>query len=298
MKYWILATRPKTLAASVAPVLIGSTVAYYDGFFSWPWALLALVGALLIQIGTNFANDYFDFKKGADTAERLGPVRATQAGLISPEHMKRAFIVTFAAACLCGLGLIYRGGWPIAAIGLASVLSGILYTGGPFPLGYWGLGNIFVLIFFGPVAVAGTHYVQALYFSPEALVLGFCVGFISVGLITVNNLRDHVQDKKAGKRTLVVLLGPLWAKIEYSLAILGATCLPILLFQEEHPLLVFLGLFLILAYKPLKGVWTLEGADLNKVLEQTGRLLISYTVLVSVLWIAKINAISWDTLLR
>ncbi len=155
LKLWLLAARPKTLPAAIAPVLIGTAMAYGDGAAVVLPALAALFGAIMIQIGTNLANDYYDFIKGADTAERIGPMRLTQAGLISPGAMKRAAFVVFGLAVLAGCYLVWRGGWPIVAIGLSSVLFGVLYTGGPFPLGYHGLGELFVLIFFGPVAVGG-----------------------------------------------------------------------------------------------------------------------------------------------
>ena len=171
IKIWLEAARPKTLWASIAPVVMGTALAYGDDKFDWLIAVATIVSSMAIQIATNFANDYFDHFKGADTSERLGPVRATAAGLVSPATMKFAFIATFALAFVVGMYLVYHGGWPILLIGVFSILFGILYTGGPFPLAYNGLGDIFVLFFFGPVAVGGTYYLQALSITPTVLIL-------------------------------------------------------------------------------------------------------------------------------
>ena len=165
---------------------------------------MALLGAILIQIATNFANDYFDFVNGADTEERVGPTRATQAGLITPNAMKWAFILTFALTIPVIAFLTIKGGMVIVWIGIASIISGILYTGGPKPLGYMGLGDIFVLIFFGPIAVGGTEYVQSLEWSVDATIIGLASGFISTAILVVNNLRDKDTDSKVGKNTLAV----------------------------------------------------------------------------------------------
>ncbi len=161
MRVWWEAARPKTLWASAAPVVMGTAMALADGALHAPSALCALLGALLIQVGTNYANDYSDFVKGADTEARIGPVRATQSGLVSPRTMKRATALVFLLTLVPGAYLVYRGGWPLVAIGVVSILCGILYTAGPWPLGYIGVADLFVLVFFGPVAVGGTYYVQA-----------------------------------------------------------------------------------------------------------------------------------------
>ena len=189
-KTWIMAFRPKTLSASIAPVFIGTAMAFGDGIQHFPTAIVCLFAALAIQIGTNIANDYYDFKKGADTKERIGPARVTQTGLIPPTTVKRAFIIAFSIAALLSIWLIARGGWPIALIGICAIASGIFYTAGPRPLGYMGLGDLFVLIFFGPVAVAGTYYVQSLEINMAVIFAGFAPGFISVAILTINNLRD------------------------------------------------------------------------------------------------------------
>lgn len=289
LKIWLDATRPKTLPAAAAPVIMGSAMAFHDKLFHLSSALAALAGALLIQIGTNFANDYFDFKKGADTDERLGPTRATQAGLISPHIMKRAFILTFVLAFFVGLFLIYRGGWPILLIGLASILFGVLYTGGPAPLGYNGLADIFVLIFFGPVAVGGTYFVQTLDINHVVLLSGLAPGLISTAILTANNLRDINTDAKAGKRTLAVRFGVGFAQKEYFFSIAIACMLPILLvyLTNANYFSTLALLAMIPAVPGIKLVFSnTRGAALNKVLADTGKVLFFYAILFSLGWIA------------
>ena len=207
LQVWLSAIRPKTLGAAVSPILIGTTMAFADGKGHALAALAALLGALLIQIGTNFSNDYYDYIKGADTEERLGPVRVTQSGQVRPKTMLRNFVMVFGLATLVGIYLVFRGGWPVVIIGILSIASGILYTGGPWPLGYLGLGDLFVLIFFGPVAVAGTFYVQALEITPVVIFAGLGPGLLATALLAVNNLRDEPTDKKVGKLTLAVRFG-------------------------------------------------------------------------------------------
>ncbi|RMG20455.1 MAG: 1,4-dihydroxy-2-naphthoate polyprenyltransferase [Deltaproteobacteria bacterium] len=212
---WILAIRPRTLPAAIAPVVVGSAVAHALGVFSAGPALAAALGAVLIQIGTNFANDVFDFEKGADTEARVGPPRAVASGLLTPAAMKRGAAVAFGLAGACGIYLTAVAGWPVVAIGVASVLAGLAYTGGPFPLGYHGLGDLFVLIFFGFVAVGGTVYVQAGEVPAWAWPAALGVGSVAAALIVVNNLRDRETDAAAGKRTLAVRLGRRGSLLEY-----------------------------------------------------------------------------------
>ena len=227
---WLEAARPKTLGAGVAPVIIGGALAWSDGGFHALSVVAALVGSLLIQVGTNFANDYFDFVKGADTEERVGPVRATAAGLVSPATMKRAMIIAFALVFIPGGYILYRGGMPFLAIGLVSIACGVLYTGGPFPLGYLGLGDLFVLIFFGPVATGGTYYLQTHSLDSDILLAGLAPGLFSVAILTVNNLRDMDGDRRAGKKTLAVRFGAAFAKGEYLAALLvGGAGIPVYL---------------------------------------------------------------------
>ena len=200
VQIWIMAARPKTLWAAVAPVAMGIAMAADAGGMHIPAALAALFGAVMIQIGTNLANDYFDYRKGTDQPGRLGPTRVTQAGLVTPHAMRIAITVTFSLAVVAGAYLVWRGGWPIVAVGLLSILFGFLYTAGPYPLGYNGLGDIFVLIFFGPVAVGGTYYVQTLDINTAVLIAGLAPGLFSVAILTVNNLRDIGTDAEAGKK--------------------------------------------------------------------------------------------------
>jgi 1,4-dihydroxy-2-naphthoate polyprenyltransferase len=219
---WISAARPRTLPAAVAPVLVGSALAWRDGGFVPLAAGLCLAFALLIQIGTNFANDYFDFVKGADTAERVGPRRAVAAGLVSPGVMKAAMAGVFAAAFLTGLFLLPFGGWPLLVIGVLSILCGIAYTGGPYPLAYHGLGDVFVFVFFGLVAVGATVFVQQGTLSPDVWWAASGVGALAANILVVNNYRDAETDARAGKRTLVVLLGRPAARLQYAASLLGA----------------------------------------------------------------------------
>jgi 1,4-dihydroxy-2-naphthoate polyprenyltransferase len=212
---WILAMRPRTLPAAMAPVLAGTGLAIHDGVFNALPALAAMVGAILIQIGTNLANDYSDFKRGADTHERLGPTRVTQAGLLQPEEVKRGAMVALGAAFVVGIYLVAVGGWPIVVIGLASLVCAVAYTGGPFPLAYNYLGDVFVFLFFGLVAVGGTYWVQAGFLSPAALLVGSGVGALATAILVVNNLRDLETDARAGKRTLATLLGVRGTRIQY-----------------------------------------------------------------------------------
>jgi len=288
LSIWLLASRPKTLPAAISPVIIGTAMAHNDGQFHFISALLAAIGALFIQIGTNFANDYFDYFKGVDDKNRLGPLRATQAGLVHPQEMKWAFILMFFLAALAGIYLIYRGGWPVIIIGALSILSGIAYTGGPYPLGYNGFGDLFVLIFFGPVAVGGTYYVQALDINFTVLLSGIAPGLLSVAILTVNNLRDIHTDKKAGKKTLPVRFGETFARWEYLLCLLFACFMIILLIVHTRSHVYSLSAFiiLVLAIPSIKIIFHIQpGIIFNKVLANTGQLLFIYSLLFSIGWI-------------
>jgi 1,4-dihydroxy-2-naphthoate octaprenyltransferase len=286
---WLLAARPKTLAAGLTPVVIGAAMAQADGQFHAVAVLCCALGALLIQIGTNYANDYFDFVKGTDTAERVGPKRATQAGLVTPRQMLLATTLVFALAFVPGAYLMLRGGWPIVAIGLVSVACGVLYTGGPFPLGYLGLGDVFVLVFFGPVAVAGTYYVQALTVPPEVLLAGLAPGLFSTAILAVNNLRDADTDVKTGKRTLAVRFGKPFARWESATTLfLGGVVVPVALcvYTQGHwPALVSLVAFAA-ALPAIRTLFTTQDpAVMNGLLARTGGLLVLFTLLFSIGWL-------------
>jgi len=287
LSIWFQAARPKTLAAGIAPVVVGTAMAAADARFHALSAFCAFAGAILIQIGANFANDYFDAVKGCDTEERIGPVRAVQAGLVSPGAMRWAAGIVFLAACAPGLYIVWRGGWPFVAIGLVSILCGVLYTGGPYPLGYLGLGDLFVLVFFGPVAVGGTYYVQALALPPEAVIAGLAPGLFSVAILTVNNLRDIEQDRQAGKKTLPVRLGRTFARVEYVVSIIAAcTIIPLsLAWRTGHWGAMASILVLVAAPPTIRTVLEkTDGPPLNDALARTGRLLLLFAFLFSAGW--------------
>jgi len=222
LQAWWLAARPKTLAAGIVPVLVGTAIAEMHGGFHFNAALACIVGSVLIQIATNLANDYFDHKKGADNEQRIGPARAVQQGWISPRAMATATGFTLVLAFLVGLYLISIGGWPIAAIGISSLICAVAYTGGPLPLAYVGLGDLFVFIFFGIVAVTGTCFVQILSVPPEAWIAGTVIGLLATAILVVNNLRDRETDALANKRTLAVRFGARVARFEYVFCVAGA----------------------------------------------------------------------------
>ena len=287
LRVLFLAVRPKTLSAAIAPVMIGTTMAYAGGQGHAGAAFAALTGALLIQIGTNFANDYFDYLKGADNEERLGPLRVTQAGLVAPKTMFRNFVLTFGFALLVGLYLVYRGGWPIVIIGMLSIASGILYTAGPWPLGYLGLGDLFVLIFFGPVAVCGTFYVQALEVTETVLYAGLGPGFLATTLLVVNNLRDIPTDRKAGKMTLAVRFGPAFARTEYLLLFSFTLMLPVILaaFFNGKWYSCISALIIIPGFSAIRQIISgTSGRELNQTLSTSGKLIILYSILFSIGW--------------
>jgi 1,4-dihydroxy-2-naphthoate octaprenyltransferase len=269
---WLLAARPKTLSAAVAPVLIGSALAWrVTQALDWRLFAFTLAGAVLIQIGTNLVNDALDFKKGADTAERLGPLRVTQAGLLSANGVLVGATVCFLLAALCGVPLILHAGWPLLAIGVASIVAAYCYTGGPFPIAYNGLGELFVILFFGLVAVGGTYYVQTGRFDAAAAVAGLAAGSPAVALIAINNLRDVVSDRASRKRTLAVRLGEPFARGE----IVFFSFLPFVLFAALAVMLRHYELFatwlaIPLAIALIRRVGRSSGAELNRCLAMAG----------------------------
>ncbi len=282
---WLLAVRPRTLAVALGPVAVGTAVAFTAGQAAWLPAAAALAGALLLQIGCNFANDVYDSEKGADTDDRLGPPRAVQLGLLEPAQMKRGMLVAFALAALVGLYLAAIAGWPVIAIGLVSIAAAIAYTGGPYPLGYHGLGDLAVFVFFGVVAVVGSEYVQSLRFSSAALAASVPVGLLATAVLVVNNLRDVETDRVVGKRTLAVMLGARGARTEYVLLLLLAyATLPGFLLLGERTAWVLLPcLTLPLASRLLaRVIGGVAGADLNSVLASTAQLGLVFSLLLAV----------------
>ena len=277
----MLAIRPRTLPAAAAGVIIGSALAWRDGFFRIDAALTCLITALLLQIGSNLANDVFDFERGTDTPERLGPVRVTQAGLLTPSQVKHGMIVAFSLAAIFGLYLVWLGGWPIIVIGIAAILAAIAYTGGPFPLGYYGLGDLFVFIFFGLASVAGTYYIQAGFVSAAAWWMTIPPGLIITAILVVNNLRDLEDDRKAGKRTLAVVLGERLTKTQYLLCI--TTAYLVLPLAAGMGLIPWLALItwasLPVAIRTTRVVLTQRGRPLNTALAGTGQTALLFSIL-------------------
>ncbi len=275
---WFSAARVKTLPAAIAPVLVGTMIAY-PSIIGWVFAA-TILATLMIQIGTNFANDYFDHKNGVDNEDRLGPARATAEGWITPAMMKRGFILAFGLSFLFGLSLVYRGGLPILLIGLLSILFGILYTGGPKPLGYLGFGDILVFIFFGPVAVAGTVYVHTLSFSWTAVLFGCGVGAVTNAILIVNNKRDIDNDRVSGKMTMVARFGLRFANVEYVAMWIIALLAPVAAALISGHNILMVGAAGTLIGLPLIATFIkTEGAALNPMLGKTAGGLMFYSAL-------------------
>jgi len=281
---WVLAARPKTLPAAIAPVVVGVALAQADEALALLPALAALVGALLIQVGANLANDYFDYVKGTDVAGRKGPARVAQSGLLPLAYLQAGIVVTFALAALVGVYLVLVGGWPILVIGLASLLAALAYTGGPFPIGYHGLGDLFVFLFFGLAAVCGTYYVQALALPLRVAAAAVPAGALTTAILVVNNLRDLETDRQTGKRTLAVRLGERATRFEYALLLALAYLTPPLfwLLDWSSAWLLLSWLTLPLAGGLVRTVFqTSEGPPLNKALAGTANLDLAFSLLLS-----------------
>lgn len=280
-RVWIGAARLRTLPAAIVPVVVGTAVVAAVGRVAWGPALAALAGSLAIQIGTNFANDVFDAEKGADGPDRLGPVRAVSAGLIGAAAMKRAMVAAFAVATAFGAYLAAVAGWPVVAIGVASVASGIAYTGGPFPLGYNGLGDAFVMLFFGFVAVCGTAFVQLGRVPALAAWAALPVGAIATAIIVVNNLRDREGDARVGKRTLAVRLGRRAVLVEYAALLALAEAVPAGLAAARGAPLLLLPLATVpLAVARARALAAAaDGPTFNRLLAATGQLLLAHGAL-------------------
>jgi 1,4-dihydroxy-2-naphthoate octaprenyltransferase len=279
---WLLAIRPKTLPAAVAPILVGTALAWADGLFSPLPALAALAAALLIQIGTNLSNDYFDCVKGADANGRKGPTRVAQCGLIALRSLRIGTVFTFLLAIVVGLYLVLVGGWPILILGLASLASALAYTGGPFPIGYHGLGDLFVFLFFGLAAVCGTYFVQAFGLTALVVLASIPVGALTTAILVVNNLRDIDTDRSVGKRTLAVLIGPRATRLEYLLLLALAYLMPLVLWLAgwASPWVLLPWLTLPLAASLVRTVsQTSEGPPLNRALAGTASLDLLFSIL-------------------
>ena len=267
---------------------MGTIIAHTEGGIQWLAAVAALLGGVFIQIGTNLANDYFDFKKGADTASRVGPQRVTQSGLIAPRTVRNGFLASFGISFLLGIYLVYVGGWPIVVIGLLSLLLGFIYTGGPFPLAYHGLAELPAFLFFGPIACATTTYVQTGIWSIPSLIAGASAGFFSVALLSINNLRDYQEDRKVGKHTLIAIFGRRFGIFEYGLSILIATLLPLILIiiAPDHIMIGITAISSLMALHALRiTVNYKESSELYAVLKMTSKLQIIFTVIFMISWV-------------
>ncbi len=281
LKPWLIATRPKTLPASLMPVLIGCAAAFSDHHIDYPIMAVTLACALLIQIITNYVNEFYDFKKGADTEERLGPDRMVAMGRIAPSAMKRVSGALIVFTFLLGLVIVAHAGWVILLIGVLCLLFAYAYTGGPYPLAYHGVADIFVFIFFGVVATSGTFYAQTGYFSAESLVASFAPGFFSMNILGVNNYRDIDTDVKAGKNTLSVRLGKKRCLLLYTLITILAYCVPLMLLVMTGKWLQLLPLLSMpLAVRLNKDLRHKSGKELNQVLAGTGKLLLIFGILL------------------
>jgi 1,4-dihydroxy-2-naphthoate polyprenyltransferase len=286
VRIWAMAARPRTLPAAVAPVLVGTALAATEGHLHWLRFAAAMLGALFIQVGTNLSNDYSDARRGADTEDRLGPVRVTAGGLVPPRQVLVATYVAFGLAVLCGVYLIATAGWELLLIGVASILAGVLYTGGPRPYGYEGLGEVFVFLFFGVVAVSGSYFAQTSTLEWEALVLSVPVGLLASAILVVNNVRDLETDRRAGKRTLAVRLGRARTRTLY--AVMVALAFPTALvpwIAGSSSLSAWLALVFLavpLAVPVIEIVRTrVDGPSLNGALARTGMLQLVFCTLLS-----------------
>jgi len=283
-RIWLMAARPRTLPAAIAPVLVGTALAGFGHVFHPLRFLAALLGAVFIQVGTNLSNDYSDARRGADAEDRLGPVRVTAGGLVPPKQVLIATYVSFGLAVLAGVYLIVVAGWLLLVIGAASILAGVLYTGGPRPYGYEGLGELFVFLFFGVVAVAGSFFVQVRHLQWEAFALSVPVGLLAAAILVVNNIRDIDSDRRASKRTLAVRLGRTRTRWLFAGTVYLAFLLaPITwIFGPVKPWVMLTWLALPLAAALVRIVRTrTDGPSLNGALARSGMLQLAFCVLLS-----------------
>ncbi|MGO9819473.1 MAG: 1,4-dihydroxy-2-naphthoate polyprenyltransferase [Solirubrobacteraceae bacterium] len=284
MRIWLMAARPRTLPAAVAPVLVGTALAGFENVFHPLRFIAALLGAVFIQVGTNLSNDYSDARRGADAEDRLGPVRVTAGGLAPPKQVLVATYVSFGLAVLFGAYLVAVAGWQLLLVGAASILAGIAYTGGPRPYGYEGLGEVFVFLFFGVVAVAGSYFVQVTHLEWEAFALSVPVGLLAAGILVVNNIRDIDSDRRAGKRTLAVRLGRQRTRVLYAVIVYLAFLLaPVTwIFGPLQAWVLLPWLTIVLAAGVVRTVRNhTDGQSLNQALAQTGMLQLAFCMLLS-----------------
>jgi 1,4-dihydroxy-2-naphthoate polyprenyltransferase len=286
LRIWLMAARPRTLPAAVAPVLVGTALAATEGTFHVLRFVAAMLGALLIQVGTNLSNDYSDARRGADTEDRLGPVRVTAGGLVPPRQVLVATSVAFGLAVLVGVYLVVTAGWQLLLVGAASILAGVLYTGGPRPYGYEGLGDLFVFLFFGVVAVSGSYFAQTSHMEWEALVLSVPVGLLAAALLMVNNTRDLETDRRAGKRTIAVRLGRTRARGIYAAEVYSAFVVAQIPWiagaDSVSPWLLLVFLAVPLAAPIVRIVRSrTDGPSLNGALAKTGLLQLVFCVLLA-----------------
>lgn len=280
---WILASRPKTLPAAFVPVLVGSSLAYNQGKFYPLYSLIALICALLIQIGTNFTNDLYDHLKGADTKKRKGPLRVLSAGLISTKEMKLAIVLVFCLTFLMGLYLVYVTDWNIFIIGVLSIIAGLAYTAGPYPLAYHGLGDLFVFLFFGIIGTMGTYYLHHQEFTFMSFLVSLPVGALITNILIVNNYRDVEEDKQASKNTLAVILGKKFSKYEFIFFLILAFFIPFVLYLKfNFNATIFLPyVTLPFAVILIKMIFNFQGQQLNKTLEVSAKYSALYGILFS-----------------
>lgn len=283
---WLEAARPKTLPASFSPVLVGCALAYRDGVFKLAPAILCVLVALLAQIASNFANDYFDFKKGVDKEDRLGPERAVASGWITPKAMLWGTFITLGLSCLCGCFLLFFAGWELIGVGIAIAICVLAYSAGPFPLAYNGLGDVCVLLFYGVIPVCFTYYIQTLNFSLLSFLLSVALGLLSVNILVVNNYRDYLQDKAARKRTTIVLFGRRFGRVFYILneCVAFLLVLPLVLDAPWWILFLF-GILFALCFYTTRELLTLEGRALNRTLGHTARNVFLFAAVLSLLFV-------------
>lgn len=282
LQIWFLAARPRTLPAAVAPIVVGTAVAVREASFVWWVALLALITALLLQIAANFANDAIDARKGSDTADRTGPTRITAAGYVSYSQVMNATWITLVMAMCTGIPLLIRGGWPFVFLGIASLICAVAYTGGPFPISYLGLGEVFVFLFFGLIAVTGTSYLHTGELTALSLAASVPPGAMIVGILIINNYRDREQDARVNKRTVAVRIGPKNTRVEYYVMLALTVISPFVFWAlgwlNAWALLTVLSwpMFRTLVHQ----VQTLQGPPLNKTLGLTGKTALVHSLLL------------------